>query len=68
MPNDSSIAWLDAFLPLLRCPVSHGSLHLASEDERLRAALPPIGDYLCTIDLSHCYPIVDGIPHLLPHA
>lgn len=60
------MTWLDTFLPRLRCPHSREPLRLATEDDKKRAGMAIDQPALASDSGSHVYPIVEGIPHLLP--
>lgn len=60
------LAWLESFLPLLRCPVSGQPLHLASGDELAARGLAGDQPVLLSQDGSRSYPVDHGIPVLLP--
>ncbi len=62
----SDLTWLQIFLPMLRCPHSHEALREASIAEKLQAGLPADKDALASQHGAYVYPVVDGIPHLLP--
>ena len=51
----------DPLLRILACPLDKGPLHLLVPDEAL-----PSGEVLYNPRLRRRYPIVDGIPQLLP--
>jgi uncharacterized protein YbaR (Trm112 family) len=55
------LAWLEQFLPLLRCPASKQPLRWATPEERKAAPAA-----LASEDGRHVYSISDGIPILLP--
>lgn len=54
------------FLPKLRCPVTGQALRMANMQDRLHHSLPADAVALVTVDGVRVYPVVDGIPHLLP--
>jgi uncharacterized protein YbaR (Trm112 family) len=60
------MSWLDTFLPKLRCPHSGEALRYATDEDKQRAALPADQTALASASGSHVYPIIAGIPHLLP--
>ncbi len=62
------MTWLDTFLPRLRCPHSGEALRLASEDDKKRAGLAMDQPALASDSGVYVYPIIEGIPHLLPDA
>jgi uncharacterized protein YbaR (Trm112 family) len=39
---------------------------MATDEEKMRHGLAADAEALVSQDGAHCYPIVDGIPHLLP--
>ncbi|MPY64481.1 Trm112 family protein [Streptomyces spongiae] len=55
----------DPLLKILACPLDKGPLHLVTEKESTEAA-DQIPDALYNPRLHRRYPIVDGIPQLLP--
>ena len=62
------MTWLDTFLPKLRCPHTAQLLRHATSDDKMRAGLPIEAPALASQDGTHVYPVVTGIPHLLPGA
>jgi uncharacterized protein YbaR (Trm112 family) len=62
------MTWLDTFLPRLRCPHSGEALRLASDDDKKRAGLAIEKPALISENGVYVYPIIEGIPHLLPDA
>jgi uncharacterized protein YbaR (Trm112 family) len=63
----------DPLLKILACPLDKGPLHLLTSDEALSdeeapdsRAEPSAGEALYNPRLRRRYPIVDGIPQLLP--
>jgi uncharacterized protein YbaR (Trm112 family) len=60
------MTWLDTFLPRLRCPHSGEALRLATEDDKKRAGLATEQPALVCQSGVYVYPIIEGIPHLLP--
>lgn len=64
----SDLTWLQIFLPKLRCPHSHEPLREATVAEKLQAGLPADKVALASEYGAYVYPVVDGIPHLLPTA
>jgi uncharacterized protein YbaR (Trm112 family) len=66
MSRPSDLDWLKPFLPKLRCPNTHEALRLASEDEKLRFGAAAEAPALVNGSGTHLYPVVAGIPHLLP--
>ena len=58
-----STAWLEDFLPLLRCPDTHQPLRRATAEECARLQLPAA---LATADGTRLFLIDNGIPLLLP--
>ena len=63
----SDITWLQVFLPKLRCPHSHEPLREATVAEKLQVGLPADKVALASEHGAYVYPVVDGIPHLLPN-
>lgn len=59
----SEEAWLDEFLPLMRCPDTHQPLRRATAEECAKKGLKAA---LATEDGSRLFVIDDGIPILLP--
>ncbi|MEU1038429.1 Trm112 family protein [Streptomyces sp. NPDC005907] len=53
----------DPLLRILACPLDKGPLHLLAADE---SAAPATDEALYNPRLRRRYPIVDGIPQLLP--
>lgn len=64
----SNLSWLQIFLPKLRCPQSHEALREATVMEKVQAGLPVDGLALASERGGYVYPVVNGIPHLLPDA
>ncbi len=62
------LPWLETFLPRLRCPHSHEPLRRATEQECRQAQLNPGQQALINQSATYLYPVVEGIPHLLPGA
>jgi len=62
------MTWLDTFLPRLRCPHGGEALRLASDDDKKRAGLAIEKPALISENGVYVYPIIEGIPHLLPDA
>jgi uncharacterized protein YbaR (Trm112 family) len=60
--------WILNFLPKLRCPASGQALRLATVEEKQRNGYDTDAMALSNQDGRYFYPIVDGIPHLLPPA
>lgn len=60
------MSWLDTFLPRLRCPHSGEALRHATDDDKNRAGMAIDRPALASESGSHVYPIIEGIPHLLP--
>ena len=60
------MTWLDTFLPKLRCPHTAQPLRHATTDDKMRTGLPIEEPALASEDGTHVYPIIAGIPHLLP--
>ena len=59
---------LEALSILLRCPVTGQQLHIATPDE-LRALSANAGDgFLVREDKTAAFPVVNGIPSLLPES
>jgi uncharacterized protein YbaR (Trm112 family) len=59
---------LKALSSLLRCPVTGQQLHIATPEE-LRALTSHAGDgFLVREDQTGAYPVVNGIPSLLPES
>ena len=56
-------AWLDDFLPLMRCPDTHQPLRRATTEECAAHGMP---DALVTQDGTRAFVIDNGIPILLP--
>lgn len=50
-----SLDWITEFLPKLRCPHTHEALRVVDDGAALENASG-----------THRYPVVQGIPHLLP--
>lgn len=50
-----SVDWITEFLPKLRCPHTHEALRLVDD-----------GTAVVNASGTHRYPVVQGIPHLLP--
>lgn len=61
----SDTAWLEDFLPLMRCPDTHQPLRRATAEECARLG---VSAALTTEDGSQHFTIDDGIPILLPRA
>lgn len=61
MNNDT--AWLEEFLPLMRCPDTHQRLRRATAEECAKLG---VSAALTTEDGSQQFPIDEGIPILLP--
>ena len=65
--NAAAPSWLADFLPKLRCPVTHEPLRLATAEECGRLGSGNIDECaLVNQSGTHCYPVINGIPHLLP--
>ena len=62
------LAWIDRFLPLLRCPDTQQPLRWATPAELTAAGKTAEEKSLVTEDGSRFYPIDAGIPVLLPQA
>lgn len=59
---------LKALSSLLRCPVTGQQLHIATPEE-LRALTSHVGDgFLVREDQTGAYPVVNGIPSILPES
>jgi uncharacterized protein YbaR (Trm112 family) len=61
----SDTAWLEDFLPLMRCPDTHQPLRHATAEECAKLG---VSAALTTQDGSQHFAIDDGIPILLPQA
>lgn len=59
--------WLPTFLPKLCCPATGQPLRIATAEEKKSHGIGADAEALVSEDGKLCYPIVDGIPHLLPH-
>ena len=66
MSPPPDIEWITPFLAKLRCPCTHEALHVASEDEMRLHGLGTGALALINDRRTHLYPVVEGIPHLLP--
>ncbi len=62
----TDLAWLESFLPILRCPATQQPLRWATEEEKNRHSILPSEKALASESGDHVYPISDGIPILLP--
>jgi uncharacterized protein YbaR (Trm112 family) len=60
------LAWLGDFLEKLQCPVTGEALRHASDTEKLRAGIAASETALANASGTHVYPVIDGMPHLLP--
>ncbi|QEU94564.1 Trm112 family protein [Streptomyces kanamyceticus] len=56
----------DPLLKILACPLDKGPLHLLSPTEPLGATGPVPAEALYNPRLRRRYPIIDGVPQLLP--
>ena len=63
---DEETGWIEGFLDVLACPVTHQSLRWATAEERARAGLPAESVALASADGQLVYPVDQGIPILLP--
>ena len=66
MSTTVDLAWLTPFLPKLRCPNTHEALRPATEEERQRFGAASDTPALVNQSATHLYPVIAGIPHLLP--
>ncbi|MDB6137477.1 MAG: hypothetical protein JWO94_549 [Verrucomicrobiaceae bacterium] len=66
MSRPPDLDWLAPFLSKLRCPNTHEALRLASPEEKLRFGAAGELPALINAGGTHLYPVVQGIPHLLP--
>lgn len=62
------MTWLQIFLPKLRCPHTQEALREASVSEKVQAGLPADKVALASEHGAYVYPVVEGIPHLLPNS
>ena len=60
------LAWIDQFLPLLRCPDTHQSLRWAGEEDLKKHGRSGGEKGLVTEDGGRFFSIDQGIPILLP--
>ncbi len=60
------LPWLHDFLDKLRCPNTREPLRLATIEERQRFGFDAGAPALINQSGTHLYPVIDGIPHLLP--
>jgi len=58
--------WLSDFIDKLQCPVTGKPLRHASDVEKERAGIANEAPALVNDSGTHVYPIIDGMPHLLP--
>jgi len=65
MSASIKLDWLTLFLPKLRCPNTHEALRVATADEAQRFGAAE-GPALVNQSGTHLYPVIAGIPHLLP--
>jgi uncharacterized protein YbaR (Trm112 family) len=61
-----TLAWLDEFLPLMRCPNSKEALRPATTAECTAVGLASDAQALANQSGTLVYPIIDNMPHLLP--
>jgi len=66
MSATQNLDWLEPFLVKLRCPNTHEALRVASADEKARFGAAVELPALVNAGGTHLYPVVAGIPHLLP--
>ena len=66
MEGADNIDWIAPFLAKLRCPNTHEALHLASQEEKQRFGAAASAPALVNEGGTCLYPVVSGIPHLLP--
>ena len=66
MSTADELPWLHDFLDKLRCPNTRESLRLATADEKARLGAAAGAPALINQSGTHLYPVIDGIPHLLP--
>lgn len=67
MANEvSALPWLDVFLDKLQCPVTGEPLRHATDVEKLSASLAKELPALANLSGTHVYPILNGMPRLLP--
>ena len=66
MSTVTDLAWLTPFLPKLRCPNTREAVRLASDEEKQRFGADANTAALINQSATHLYPVVSGIPHLLP--
>lgn len=64
--SERSLIWLGDFLEKLQCPVTGQSLRYATDVEKLRAGVVNDAPALANDSGTHVYPVIDGMPHLLP--
>ena len=65
MANDTS-SWVEDFLPVLQCPVTHSPLRHASEFEKKWAGIALSETALANEAGTHVYPMIEGMLRLLP--
>ena len=66
MNPPAELAWLNDFLVKLRCPSTHEPLRVATPEEKQPFGAAPDTPALINQSGTHLYPVIDGIPHLLP--
>jgi len=66
MNPPAQLAWLSDFLVKLRCPGTHEPLRVATPEEKQPFGTAAATPALINQSGTHLYPVIDGIPHLLP--
>ena len=66
MSTPADLEWLTPFLAKLRCPNTHEALRLATAEDKARFGAAADAPGLVNTGGTHLYPVVAGIPHLLP--
>lgn len=62
----TDLDWLNDFLDKLQCPVTGQPLRHAADVEKQRAGIALSEPALANLDGTHVYPVLNGMPHLLP--
>ena len=66
MDSTADMEWLTPFLSRLRCPNTHEPLRLATDAEKQQFGAASEAAALINHGGTHLYPVLAGIPHLLP--